>query len=318
MYTKRSLTKAVLTLSLVAVFTGYVAAQPLQQQPFAGPMEGALLRASQLMGQEVRSPEGVRLGRVYDIVLTEDLDSISYIALSRGGILGIGQTLHAIPWDAVQFGFTGEPFVVNITERDLEQTRGFPAGNWPERAVTWGAGEFDRPMDRPMADRPVDRGLFAPGNARDVQNRRFSRLRGSHVRTVDRETVGTIRDMAITAETGEIAYTITSVGGIFGIGTQHAVVPQDAIMYLPDLRIARVDATRQTVEANAFTPGQLPNLASPAFAQNIHQAYGMEPDWPALGFVPPEDRPLDRPVDRPRRELREPDHYEVKPYNHMR
>jgi sporulation protein YlmC with PRC-barrel domain len=282
MYTRKSLTKAVLTLTLVAVFTGYVAAQPMHDQALpTGRMDGTLVRASQIMGQEIRNPQGERLGRVYDVVLTEDLDAISYIAVSRGGILGIGQTLHAIPWDAVQVGFGGEAYVASISERDLQQTRGFPAGNWPARVDAGWALEDDQ---------PVYRG-FAPEETRDVQNRRFSRIRGLMVRTADRRSGGTIRDLAIAADTGQVAYTIVAIGGLFGLGEQYAVLPQGAITYLPGARMASVETTRETVLANAFAPGRLPNLADPAFAQNVHQQYGVEPDWPVLGFVPPQERP---------------------------
>lgn len=297
MYTTRSFAKGVLSLSLVAVLSGYVLAaeQPgyqmrgeseqretIQQEGLAGRTQGVMHRASEIMGKQVKNPQGEKLGTVHDIVLTEDRDAVSYLALSRGGIFGLGQTLHAVPWDAVQVGIDGEPYIVSITRQDLEQTRGFPSGNWPASVEKgWSLEDTERGA-------PTYRG-YGPEESEVIQNRRFSRIRGTNVRTADGRSGGTVRDLIIATETGEITYTIVSLGGLFGLGAQYAAVPHDAVTYLPGMRTATVDASRETLQANAFSPGQFPNLADAAYARDIRQSYGMETGETVLGFVPAEE-----------------------------
>jgi len=234
------------------------------------------------MGKQVRNPQGEKLGTVHDIVLTEDRDAVSYLALSRGGILGLGETLHAVPWDAVQVGIGGEPYIVSISRQDLEQTRGFPSGNWPASVERgWSLEDTERGA-------PTYRG-YSPEESEAIQNRRFSRIRGTNVRTADGRSGGTVRDLVIATDTGEITYTIVSLGGLFGLGAQYAAVPHDAVTYLPGIRTATVDASRETLQANAFSPGQFPNLADPAYARDIQRSFGRETGETVLGFVPAEE-----------------------------
>jgi hypothetical protein len=122
------------------------------------------------------------------------------------------------------------------------------------------------------------------------------------VRTADGRSGGTVRDLVIATDTGEIAYTIVSLGGFFGLGQQYAAVPHSAVTYLPGIRTATVDASRETLQANTFSPGRFPNLADAAYAQNINRAFGLETGDTVLGFVPaeePERRPQAPPVTQP-------------------
>src|SRR4030042_2358131 len=65
-----------------------------------------LRRASNLIGSKVVSPQGRTLGTIYDIVLTPDYSTASYVAVSRGGLFGIGNNLYAVPWSAIRMGAT--------------------------------------------------------------------------------------------------------------------------------------------------------------------------------------------------------------------
>ena len=66
--------------------------------------EPVLKRASRVMNARVKSPDGKTLGHIHDLVLAPDLNGISYVAVSTGGLLGIGSTLHAVPWSCAEPG----------------------------------------------------------------------------------------------------------------------------------------------------------------------------------------------------------------------
>lgn len=57
-----------------------------------------LMRASILIGSEIRNLKEERLGEITDIVLNPDRRDILYVLASRGGFLGLGEKLVAVRW----------------------------------------------------------------------------------------------------------------------------------------------------------------------------------------------------------------------------
>ena len=175
MGTTRLFIRSVLTLGLVAVVSSYGLAA---ERSSGAPDEATLKRASRVMNARVVSPQGDTLGRVHDIVLTPDLNGVSYAAVSRGGFLGIGNTLHAIPWSALSPGLNGT-LVAPITKAQFMQSRGFSPSGWPGSAESlWPASSMDRGEARTYSTR-------AAAYSGDVQQRRFTRIKGDDVKGAD-------------------------------------------------------------------------------------------------------------------------------------
>jgi sporulation protein YlmC with PRC-barrel domain len=286
-----TLFRGVLALTLVALLSGYgLAAERAPATnassfsdanavtpPMTGSQSADLVRASRVMDTKIKSPQGETLGHVADIVLTPDLDSVSYVAMSRGGVFGMGNLMYAIPWSALSRG-VNDTFVVPITRQQLEQSRGFNQNNWPTRpSAAW-----------MVQDHQYLYGEEA-GKSGGVFPRRFTRLRGTNAKGSEGKNVGDIRDLAIAMDTGRIAYTIVSYGGILGLGQKYAAIPQNAIRLEPAPNPAQVNASKAVVRANSFSPGQWPGLASPSYSQQIAAAYGVAPAGTALAYVPPEE-----------------------------
>jgi sporulation protein YlmC with PRC-barrel domain len=232
------------------------------------------------MGARVVSPQGEKLGEVHDLVLTADLNGISYAVLSTGGFLGMGNTLHAIPWSVLSPGLNGT-YVAPITAAQLKQSHGFNPHNWPNSAESlWPAANVDR------GGEPAYSTQAAPYSG-DVQQRRFTRIKGDDVKGADGKKIGDVHDLVIVMDSGRIAYTIVSHGGTLGLGEKLAAVPQNAITLEPARHVARVDASKETLQANSFPSKHWPDLASPSYSQQLAQAYGVAPVGTALGYVPP-------------------------------
>ncbi len=97
-------------------------------------MQMQLQEASKLIGKDVKSPQGEKLGDIDDIVLTSDGNRIAYAVLASGGFLGLGQKLYAVPWESFQgLGQEGEA-ILNISKDDLGRAEGFDKNNWPDVA----------------------------------------------------------------------------------------------------------------------------------------------------------------------------------------
>lgn len=235
-------------------------------------------RAGQLIGKPVKNAEGERLGTIYDLVLTPELDQVSYIALSRGGIFGIGRNLYAIPWSSIRLGSTGA-YVAPISTEELNQWRGFSSTAWPnEPARSWTTGAAHTAEQRQTIR-----------EKQEVQSRRVSRIKGTTVETPEGQNAGNIRDLAVAMDSGRVHYTIVSFGGFLGLGTQLAAVPQGAIDLNPEQRVAQLSVGREVLRDNAFAGSQFPDLGNPSYARNLNEAYGVGPGDTVLGYVPAEE-----------------------------
>jgi sporulation protein YlmC with PRC-barrel domain len=93
-----------------------------------------LLSASTLMGDRVINSKGEELGKLEEVMLDIDSGCVGYAVLSFGGILGIGDKLFAIPWDAMRLDTDRKAFILDIDRQRLENAPGFDKNDWPQTA----------------------------------------------------------------------------------------------------------------------------------------------------------------------------------------
>ena len=58
--------------------------------------------ARDIMGQDVQSTQGADLGEVKDLVVKMDTGKVVFALITSGGVAGIGETIRAIPFAAIQ------------------------------------------------------------------------------------------------------------------------------------------------------------------------------------------------------------------------
>ncbi len=73
---------------------------------------------NELMGLKVNNEQGETLGKITDFI-ADSRGHIAFAILSRGGILGIGDKLVAVPFDALSYDSPGRFFVLNMTKEKL-------------------------------------------------------------------------------------------------------------------------------------------------------------------------------------------------------
>ncbi|MFM0416655.1 PRC-barrel domain-containing protein [Paraburkholderia aromaticivorans] len=99
-----------------------------------------VMAASTLDGNKVISSDGEHVGKISDIMLDVRGGRIAYAVLSTGGFLGIGDTLHAIPWSALTLDTDDKCFVLDASAELIKNSPGFDKDNWPSMAdMQWGA-----------------------------------------------------------------------------------------------------------------------------------------------------------------------------------
>jgi sporulation protein YlmC with PRC-barrel domain len=98
-----------------------------------------LLSTSTLSGDKVKNAAGDDLGKIEDFMVDLDSGRIAYAVLSFGGVLGMGNKLFAIPWQALTLNANDHSFLLNIPKETLENAPGFDKDHWPDMSDTgWG------------------------------------------------------------------------------------------------------------------------------------------------------------------------------------
>lgn len=74
-----------------------------------------LMRANLVTGADLRTPDDEALGKIVDVVLDPQRQSIAYVLVSSGGFLGIGEELVAVRWTDLRATEDHEIFVLDAT-----------------------------------------------------------------------------------------------------------------------------------------------------------------------------------------------------------
>lgn len=97
--------------------------------------EQTLVRVTELVGSNVKSQDGQRLGAIKDVVFDGASRKMNFAVLGRGGFLGVGEQLVPVPWQTISMQGERE-WVLNV---DREKLRSAPT------LQKDGSGELDRP-----------------------------------------------------------------------------------------------------------------------------------------------------------------------------
>lgn len=93
------------------------------------------MSAGTLMGDKVMNRQGDTLGKVEEIMIDVETGRVSYVVLSHGGLLGVGDKLFAIPWQALALSEEEHAFYLDVEEELLETAPGFDKDDWPEHPM---------------------------------------------------------------------------------------------------------------------------------------------------------------------------------------
>ncbi len=91
-------------------------------------------RATTVIGMNVRNPQDESLGEIHDLVLDFDKGGVAYVVISSGGVLGVGDTLHAVPWKALSLSDKADAFLLKVDKSVWKKAPSFKANDWPEVA----------------------------------------------------------------------------------------------------------------------------------------------------------------------------------------
>lgn len=93
-----------------------------------------VMGADTLIGDAVVNEQDEKLGKIEEIMIDVPTGRVAYAVLSFGGMLGIGDKLFAIPWQALTLDADRKVFVLNADRQTLENAPGFDKNHWPSMA----------------------------------------------------------------------------------------------------------------------------------------------------------------------------------------
>ncbi len=111
-----------------------------------------ILSVSGLIGTRVVNLEGEDLGKLEEIMLDLEAGAVAYAVLSFGGLLGFGDKLFAVPWQALSVDQGKERILLNVAKSRLKDAQGFDKFDWPDDADPAFQADTQQPLDAPPRD----------------------------------------------------------------------------------------------------------------------------------------------------------------------
>jgi sporulation protein YlmC with PRC-barrel domain len=106
-----------------------------------------------------------------------------------------------------------------------------------------------------------------------------STICGDEVVNAAGETLGEIKELMIDCASSRVSYAVLEFGGFLGMGTKLFAVPMQAIKLDTENKRFVLDVTKERLEnAPGFDKENWPDFADTAFADSVHNYYGIDRD----------------------------------------
>jgi sporulation protein YlmC with PRC-barrel domain len=102
------------------------------------------IRASRVIGTDVKDSAGEMLGKIEDIILDKTDNNIMFAVIGFDGMLGMGEKFHPLPWSVLDYEPQENAFMVPYTK---EQLRAAPADTIKELTKDDGRAARDSTYD---------------------------------------------------------------------------------------------------------------------------------------------------------------------------
>jgi sporulation protein YlmC with PRC-barrel domain len=112
---------------------------------------GNLIAASKVTGTSVYDRDGEKLGSIYDVMIDKSSGATRYAVMNFGGLFGIGEHYHPLPWNVLRYDSELGGYVVDIDRSKLEGAPSYETSDtalWGED--TWGGrvnDHYGRPTE---------------------------------------------------------------------------------------------------------------------------------------------------------------------------
>lgn len=286
------------TLALCGVVTGLATAQQTQRddrERRAVPGAPVFLGAHDASGAGVRDQAGEGLGSIADFVVDVRHGVVTYAMISSGGVLGLGDTIRAVPTVALRWDPQEKRFTLPMGKEAFQNVPEFEPDDWSSlRDETWISGMRDAFQDLPgmdalrdaehapqwlkrhesQTDMPqADKPQIDEDPAHTPIFFRSSDIRGTEAVGQNRSAIGRIGEILYDASSARIGFLTIASGGAMGIGRTHYLAPWESVPGI-DADSVRVDIDEARIKDAPVLEDQDPaNLALPQLRQRVYSFY---------------------------------------------
>ena len=97
-------------------------------------MVSSTIRSDRVTGTDVYGPGRESIGSIDHLVIDKQSGQVRYAIMNFGGFLGIGQSEHPVPWDALDYDTSLDGYRTNITKQQLENAPDYDDRSFSDRA----------------------------------------------------------------------------------------------------------------------------------------------------------------------------------------
>jgi sporulation protein YlmC with PRC-barrel domain len=108
------------------------------------------IRASRVIGTAVKDNGNNVIGKIEDLILDKTENAIMFAVVGFGGVLGMGEKFHPVPWSSLDYDDGSEAYVVPFSKQQLEAA---PADTINELTKADGTFMRDKAFDYYKAER---------------------------------------------------------------------------------------------------------------------------------------------------------------------
>lgn len=101
-----------------------------------------LIASNKVEGTAVYGPDGESIGSIHNFMVDKWSGKVSYVVMSFGGFLGIGERYHPLPWDALTYDEELGGYLVNVTRDQLEAAPSYGREENPWRDPEYGRAVY--------------------------------------------------------------------------------------------------------------------------------------------------------------------------------
>lgn len=220
------------------------------------------MRASEIIGKEVKDANNETLGDIEDLVIDIDNQRVSYVVMSVGGVLNLGDKQFAIPAERLQPGQRErDPLTIRLTRQELESAPGFQPDKRPNFSEETYRGAVDRYFFKEETAR------HTPSGARLLS---AEQLIGKDVNDRSARSAGEIEDLVVNFGSGRV-YAVLEVSNALNPRDKLVALPLKALSFpqRPDLDLL-LNIDRPLIEkARGLAESGWPDVNSPNVRKQI-------------------------------------------------
>jgi hypothetical protein len=97
-----------------------------------------LIASNKVEGTAVYNRQGEKLGSVYNFMVDKQTGKVEYAVMSFGGVLGMGDSYHPLPWNVLTYDTNLGGYVVDLDKRALQEGPSYKSGQEPRYDRAYG------------------------------------------------------------------------------------------------------------------------------------------------------------------------------------